>query len=127
LLPHNKTYPENSYEFLVFVVNSKTLDLLYEMVSRVSLAPWLALTEQLFDSWYAQVTDLEFVVGATFCFAQMWVGASVMAEHSGRLRELKNAGKYESLTDTLNFFENANKPLLPAEISEAYVRNYMKL
>jgi hypothetical protein len=57
----------------------------------------------------------------------MWVGASAMAEHSGLLRELKNAGKYESLTDTLNFFENANKPLLPAEISEAYVRNYMKL
>ena len=85
------------------------------------------LTEQLFDSWYAQVTDLEFVVGATFCFAQMWVGASAMAEHSGLLRELKNAGKYESLTDTLNFFENANKPLLPAEINEAYVRNYMKL
>ena len=85
------------------------------------------LTEQLFDSWYAQVTDLEFVVGATFCFAQMWVGASVMAERSGRLRELKNAGKYESLTDTLNFFENANKPLLPTGINEAYVRNYMKL
>jgi hypothetical protein len=36
-------------------------------------------------------------------------------------------GKYESLSDTLNFFENANKPLLPAEINEAYVRNYMKL
>jgi hypothetical protein len=85
------------------------------------------LTEQLFDSWYEQVTDPEFVRGAAFCFAQMWVGASAMAEHSGLLRELKNSGKYESLTDNLNFFENANRPLLPAEISEAYVRNYMKL
>jgi hypothetical protein len=85
------------------------------------------LTEQLFDSWYEQVTDPEFVKGAAFCFAQMWVGAGAMAEHSGLLRELKNAGKYESLSDTLNFFENTNKPLLPAEISEAYVRHYMKL
>ena len=50
-----------------------------------------------------------------------------MAEYSGRFRELKNAEKYESLADALNSFENTNKPLLPAEISEAYVRNYMKL
>jgi hypothetical protein len=56
-----------------------------------------------------------------------WFGASAMAEHSGLFRELRNSGKYESLTDTLNFFENANKPLLPGEISEPYVRNYMKL
>jgi hypothetical protein len=85
------------------------------------------LTQQLFDSWYEQVTDPEFVKGAAFCFAQMWVGASAIAEHSGFLRKLKDSGKYESLTDTLNFFENANRPLLPAEIDEACVRNCMKL
>jgi hypothetical protein len=26
-----------------------------------------------------------------------------------------------------NFFENLNRPLLPPEIDESYVRNYMKL
>ena len=41
LLSHNKTYPENSAGFLVFVANSKTHKWLYQMVSRVSLTPSL--------------------------------------------------------------------------------------
>jgi hypothetical protein len=42
---HNKTYPENSSEFLVFVANSKTLKLLYQMVPRVSLTSSLQSPE----------------------------------------------------------------------------------
>jgi hypothetical protein len=43
--------------------------------------------------------------GAAFCFAQMWVGASAMAEHSGLSREF----------NTLNFFEKP-RPIVMARL-----------
>jgi hypothetical protein len=85
------------------------------------------LTEKIFNSWYAQVTDPAFIAGAAFDFAQMWVGATFLAGSSGRSQNLNTAGNYQSLADTLKFFENMRLPLLPPEIDKDYVRNYLKL
>jgi hypothetical protein len=85
------------------------------------------LTEKIFNSWYARVTDPAFIAGAAFRFAQMWVGATFMAGYPARSQDLNNAGKYQSLADALKFFENMSRPLLPPQIDEDYVRNYLKL
>ena len=79
------------------------------------------LTPELFARWYAQVTDPHFIMSATYWVAQMWVGSSFMAEQTRYIARLKEAGKFESLSDTLRFFENFNRPLLPPDIDEDFI------
>jgi len=85
------------------------------------------LTPELFARWYAQVTDPRFVSEAAYWFAQMWVGSSFVAEQTGHLARLKEAGMFESLSDTLRFFESFNRPLLPPDIDEGAIRSGMNL
>jgi hypothetical protein len=88
-----------------------------------------SMTSELFKKWYARVTDPTFIQGAIYCFAEMWVGSSVVAEQTqtGNLQRLKEAGRFESLTDTLKFFDSFNRPLLPPHINESAIRTAMKL
>jgi hypothetical protein len=67
-----------------------------------------SLTPDIFKVWYERVTDPDFVARATFCCAQMWVGASATAEQTGRIAQLKGAGRYQGLNEVLTFFERIN-------------------
>jgi hypothetical protein len=76
-----------------------------------------SLTPDIFKVWYERVTDPDFVARATFCCAQMWVGASATAEQTGRIAQLKGAGRYQGLNEVLTFFERINRTSLYGQLT----------
>jgi hypothetical protein len=78
------------------------------------------LRGDVFDDWWRTVTNHQFIhAGGAFRFCEMWVGG---AAQSMLVSQLKDAGRYCSLSETLTFFENFNQPLLPPNIDEECIR-----